>query len=63
MIGNMIKAVSRQQRGASKLPGLLSRLSESVDAFAAHRMQMAVPEYALRRAERAAAQSRQATAH
>ena len=39
-------------RSASKRHGLLSRLADAVDAYAAHRMQMAVPEFEQRRAER-----------
>lgn len=39
-------------RGASKRHGLLNRLADAVDAYAAHRMQMAVPEFEQRRAER-----------
>jgi hypothetical protein len=37
---------------AEKLRGLARALSEAVDAFAAYRMQHAVPEQELRRAER-----------
>jgi len=57
MFGNMFNPASR--RGASKRHGLLSRLSEAVDAYAAHRMQMAVPEFEQRRAEREITRYRQ----
>ena len=36
---------------ASKRLGLLSRLVDTVNAYAAHRMQMAVPEFEQRRIE------------
>jgi ribosomal protein S17E len=39
MFASMIKGVSRRQRVASKR--LRNRLSESLDAYATHRMQMA----------------------
>ena len=50
MFANMFNTAPR--RGASKRHGLLSRLAEAVDAYAAHRMQMAVPEFEQRRTER-----------
>ena len=50
---------SRRQGGSSKRRGLLNRLSKAVDAYAAHRMQMAVPEFELRRAEREVTRYRQ----
>jgi hypothetical protein len=53
MIGNMFNTASRRQKGASKRHGLLAWLSDSLDAYAMHRVQMAVPESEQRRAERA----------
>jgi hypothetical protein len=47
----MFNTAPRRQRGALKRPGLFSRLSEAVDAYAKHRMQMAVPEFEQLRAE------------
>jgi len=55
----MFNTASRGQRDASKRHGFLDRLSQAVDAYAAHRMQMAVPEFELRRAERAVSRYRQ----
>jgi len=52
MFGSMFNTVSRRQRAASKRHGLLSWLSGAVDAYATHRMQMAVPESEQRRAAR-----------
>jgi hypothetical protein len=49
----MFTTASRRHGGASKRYGLLSRLSDAVDAYAKHRMQMAVPEFEQRRIERA----------
>lgn len=57
MFGKMFNTAS--PRGGSKRHDLLSRLSEAVDAYAAHRMQMAVPEFEQRRAEREITQYRQ----
>jgi len=50
---------SRGESSAPKRRGLLNRLSEAVDAYAAYRMQMAVPEFELRRAARAVTRYRQ----
>ena len=47
------------RRGASKRHSLLSRLSDVLDAYAAHRTQMAVPEFEQLRAEREIARYRQ----
>jgi len=58
MFGTFTTA-SRRQRGASTRHGLLSRLSEAVDAYATHRMQMAVPEFEQLRAEREISRYRQ----
>ena len=55
----MFTTTSRRQSGAPKRRGLLNRLSEAVDAYAAYRMQMAVPEFELRRAEREITRYRQ----
>jgi hypothetical protein len=52
MFGNMFNTASRRQTGVSKRHGLLSWLSDAVDAYATHRMQMAVPESEQRRAAR-----------
>lgn len=56
MFGNMFNTTPR--RSASKRHGLLSSLSEAVDAYAKHRMQMAVPEFEQLRAEREIARYR-----
>jgi hypothetical protein len=67
MFGNMIKALARRQEAAPKRHALLDRLSDTVDAYAAYRMQTSVPAFELRRADRTNAerrqQLRQVTAH
>ena len=59
MFRKMFETASRRQTDVSGRPGLLNRLSEAVDAYAAYRMQMAVPEFGLRRAEREITRHRQ----
>lgn len=45
-----------------KRQGLLNRLSEALDAYARHRMQMAVAEFEQRRAKRQISQMRRSVA-
>ena len=59
MFGNMFNNAPRRQTGAPTRHGLFSRLSEAVDAYAAYRMQMAVPEFEQRRADREITRCRQ----
>jgi len=58
-----ISSTTRRQRGASKSHGFFNRLAEAVDAYAAYRMRRAVPEFELRRAERAISRYRQQMRH
>ena len=43
---------ARPGKWTAKLHSLLTTISKALDAYAAHRMEHAVPEYELRRAER-----------
>ena len=60
MFGTMFATASRRQR--RKRNGLLNRLSEACDAYAKHRMQMAVSEFEQRRAKRVISQMRRSAA-
>ena len=60
MFGTMFTTASRRQR--RKRHGLLNRLSEGCDAYAKHRMQMAVSEFEQRRAKRVISQMRRSAA-
>ena len=64
MFGHMFGNARRQQ-GGLKRHGLISRLSDAVDAYATYCMRRAVPEFELRRVERQISrrQMRPATAH
>jgi hypothetical protein len=60
MFGTMFTTASRRQR--RKRHGLVNRLSEALDAYASHRMQMAVSEFEQRRAKRVISQMRRSAA-
>jgi len=62
MFGNMFGNARRQQ-GGPRRHGLVSRLSDAVDAYATYRIQRAVPEFELRRVERQVSRYRRQMRH